>query len=68
MNARVFFNLVAAMRDAQKAYFKTRSRSALQKSRSIESKIDMEIKRVQDIIRQKEGACETGDLFDRRDI
>lgn len=37
MNAKAFFELVAALRFQQKTYFKTRSADALQKSKELES-------------------------------
>ncbi len=53
MNARQFFDKVAAMRNAQKAYFKTRSGIALSKSKALEGEIDAEISRVQAILDAK---------------
>ena len=46
MNSRTFFEKVALMREAQKDYFRTRSRDALRKSKALESEIDHEIERV----------------------
>lgn len=46
MDARKFFDNVAAMRESQKAYFKYRRKSDLQESRRLENLIDAEIKRV----------------------
>lgn len=40
-----FFNLVKAMREAQREYFSTRSHEALQKARSLERSVDAYIKR-----------------------
>lgn len=55
------------MRKAQKEYFKTRLPSALQKSKQLEAEIDAEIKRVENILAEREKARQTslfGD-FDR---
>lgn len=53
MNSRLFFEKVAQMREAQKTYFRTRSNSAYNKSRSLESEIDAEISRVQAILESR---------------
>lgn len=50
MNNRQFFDRVVVMRKAQKEYFRTRSRSALERSKREEKLIDDEIARVQAII------------------
>lgn len=50
MTAREFFDKVSSMRKAQKEYFKTRSQTALRKSKAIEAEIDKEIERVNKII------------------
>lgn len=49
MNARLFFEKVALLREAQKEYFRTRSHEALRKSKAFEAEIDAEIKRVRDL-------------------
>lgn len=49
MNARQFFDLTASMRKAQKEYFKTRSRDALNRSKALEKRIDDEIESKQSI-------------------
>lgn len=54
MDARQFFNLVSRLREAQKRYFKTRSSADLQSSKQLEKEIDEEIRRVNDIIQQKQ--------------
>lgn len=46
MNAREFFDVVSQMREAQKSYFRTRSKSSLEKSKELEKKVDDEIRRV----------------------
>lgn len=53
MKAEEFYLLVANMRNAQKEYFKTRSRDLLSKSMQLEKQVDDEIKRA------KEGASQT---------
>lgn len=50
MNAREFFYMVSQMRDAQKDYFKTRSQSDLRRARYLETEIDMEIRRVKEVL------------------
>lgn len=54
MDARQFFNLVSRLREAQKRYFKTRSSADLQSSKQLEKEVDEEIRRVNDIIQQKQ--------------
>lgn len=46
MTPREFFDKVAAMRDAQKRFFKSRSRFDLDESKRLEREIDNEIARV----------------------
>lgn len=41
-----FFNTVAEMRDAQKSYFKTRSKDDLKRSKELERKVDAMIQYV----------------------
>lgn len=50
MNAREFFDVVSQMREAQKSYFRTRSKSSLEKSKELEKQVDDEIKRVNYIL------------------
>lgn len=50
MNAREFFYYVKEMRDAQKRYFKTRDQVVLRAARKLETIIDMEIERVNQIM------------------
>lgn len=49
MNHEQFFNKVAEMREAQKAYSATRDPFTLRKSKALETEIDREIKRVREI-------------------
>ena len=49
MNAKQFFDLVADMRTAQKEYFRSRSKDVLKESKSLEAKVDAEIKRAREI-------------------
>lgn len=56
MNVNKFFELVVSMREAQKAYFKTREYKYLTESKRLESLVDKEINQV--INRQL-------DLFDK---
>ncbi|MDO5526757.1 MAG: hypothetical protein Q4F85_11820 [Prevotella sp.] len=60
MNARQFFDLVSEMREAQQNYFAIRKsndtvakKQALQLSIELETRVDGEIKRVQEILRKK---------------
>lgn len=46
MTAREFFEKVAAMRQAQRDYFKTRDKEVLIRSKQLEKEVDDEIKRV----------------------
>ena len=52
MNAREFFEKVAAMRAKQKEYFATRSKEVLVESKQLEREIDNEIERVSKILNQ----------------
>lgn len=49
MNPKQFFDKVVELRQAQREYFRTRMPEALRKSKAIETEIDKEIKRVQQI-------------------
>ena len=53
MNSRDFFDMVCRMRKAQKNYFKTRDRDALNMSKEIEKQVDEEINRVNGILAKK---------------
>lgn len=53
MNAKQFFDKVVELRQAQREYFRTRMPDALRKSKVIESEIDREIKRVQQIEKKR---------------
>lgn len=50
MNNKEFFYLVAQMRDAQKAYFKTKERHVFMAARKLENEVDHEIERVRNIV------------------
>lgn len=50
MNARLFFDKVVEMRNAQKEYFRTRDKTAFGKAKELESEIDKEILRVKAIL------------------
>lgn len=54
MNAREFFYTVAEMRDAQRRYFKSRDQVVLRAARKLETIIDMEIERVNQILEYEE--------------
>lgn len=45
MKAEEFYALVADMRNAQKEYFRSRSKDWLSRSKQLESKVDSEIKK-----------------------
>ena len=53
MNAREFYEKVRELRRWQKAYFSTRTKQALEESKSLERIIDAEIDRVQKIIEER---------------
>lgn len=50
MNARDFFFLVAEMRSAQQAYFKTKSPNVFRAARKLENEVDKEIARVRELV------------------
>lgn len=50
MTSREFFYLVAQMRAAQSEYFRTRSQLDLRRARVLENNVDLEIRRVKEII------------------
>lgn len=52
MTAKEFFYLVAEMREAQKAYFETRSKQVFRACRALENEVDREIRRVRAIINE----------------
>ena len=54
MTAKEFFDLVAEMREKQKEYFRTRSSSVLSYSKTLERRVDDEIKRVKQILTEKQ--------------
>lgn len=56
MNPKEFFDKVVELREAQREYFRTRLPEALRKSKAIEAEIDREIKRVQQIQKERERA------------
>lgn len=64
MTAREFFELVASMREHQKAYFKTRDGIIFRKCIELEKKVDAEIKRVSGIVGKPESKEYQGNLFD----
>lgn len=50
MTPREFFYTVAEMREAQKAYFKTKDPGVFRAARKLENIIDTEIRRVREIV------------------
>lgn len=52
MTSREFFYMVAEMRTAQKAYFKSRDQLTLRAARKLENMIDKEIDRVRRVVNQ----------------
>lgn len=54
MTPKEFFDKVVEMRTAQKEYLRYRTSAALSKSKRLEAEIDREIKRVNDLLSQKE--------------
>ena len=53
MDHEAFYKLVVALRDKQKEYFRTRTQSALRESKALEKRVDDEIKRVENILKEK---------------
>lgn len=53
MDSKEFFDLVAKMLRKQKDYFATRSKAVLQESKALEKQVDDEIKRVEDILKER---------------
>jgi hypothetical protein len=49
-----FFNLVKEMRAAQKEYFRTRAHSALVKSKDLERRVDNELARGDQYLKQQQ--------------
>lgn len=60
MDARQFFNLVSEMRNKQKEYFKTHTQSALKESKALEKRVDDEIARVTQVLKEKREPKLTG--------
>lgn len=56
MNAREFFYLVAEMRAAQKAYFKSRQDNVFRAARKLENQVDAEIQRVRELVNDVDSA------------
>lgn len=54
MTAKEFFDLVSEMREKQREYFRTRSSSVLSESKALERKVDDEIRRVKQILEEKQ--------------
>ena len=54
MTAKEFFDLVSEMREKQKEYFRTRSASALNESKTLERRVDDEIMRANQIIKERQ--------------
>ncbi len=59
MTPKEFYDKVVEMRKAQKEYFRFRAPSALSKSKQLEAEIDAEIKRVEQLLSEKEKARQT---------
>lgn len=53
MDHEAFYKLVVALRNKQKEYFRTRTQSALRESKALEKRVDDEINRVNNILKQK---------------
>lgn len=54
MTAKEFFDLVSEMRSKQKEYFRTRSTSVLNESKALERRVDTEIMRVNQMMKEKQ--------------
>lgn len=64
MNNRQFFDLVRRMRAYQREYFKHKRKSDLQTSKMLESQVDAEIKRVEDILALPDAIKRQPSIFD----
>lgn len=60
MNAYEFFSLVKTMREIQKQYFETKDRSTFTWARKLENEVDREIKRVDEIMKQRANEADQG--------
>lgn len=63
MDARSFFYLVAQMREAQKAYIKTRDQMVFRSCRALENDVDREIARVREIVNRLEEHHQDGEAY-----
>ena len=54
MTAKEFFFLVASMREAQRTYFESRDRKVFLTARALENEVDREIRRVKDLLANRE--------------
>lgn len=54
MTAKEFFDLVSQMREKQKEYFRIRNASALNESKTLERRVDAEIMRVNQVIKERQ--------------
>lgn len=54
MTAKEFFSLVSDMRSKQREYFRTRSSSVLSESKTLERRVDDEIRRVRQILTEQQ--------------
>ena len=59
MNGKQFFDLVAALREKQKLYFRTRTKESVNESKALERQLDAEIDRVNRILKQKKADYDT---------
>lgn len=64
MDAKTFFQKVVLMRKSQKEYFKTRSQTSLHKAKALETEIDREIDRVNNILDSGKSQVQQANLFD----
>ena len=53
MKPKEFYDLVVKMRKAQKDYFATRTKTALEQSKQLEREVDAEIRRVENVMNNK---------------
>ena len=47
------FNMTKRMREAQREYFRTRSKSALDRAKQLETMVDHELAQVEDLLKQE---------------
>lgn len=65
MNSETFYMKVREMRKLQKQYFKSRNSLVLQSCKSVETEIDAEIKRVDELKGIKDNPVKQNSIWDK---